>query len=128
MIHKLTDEKKLALILANPTHTVAEAMRITIQYKWNNGGGLYPTEQNRYDAVLDEVHRMLDVLMPDHENKARKIYSLVPWPVAASETPRDFGPIPTFEKFMGLGCETCGGSGLTGFIMGVRCPDCAGEG
>jgi hypothetical protein len=124
-----TDAELLELLLANPARKIAESMRVRLQYEWNNGGRPHdphaPTEEERRADVLEGVREVLGRLMPEYEEKAREIYAFVPWPVKAQvAATEDFGPVPTFEKFMGQECKTCGGTGKTGFISGLRCPDC----
>ena len=129
----ISDEQKRKLILSHRPDRVAESMKVTLQYVWNMGPpGAQArwdgsTEGERYEGVLVEVRKMVGLLMPEHEDKAREIFALVPWPVGRHDywqAKTDFGPIPTFERVFGLECPTCGGTGVAGFISGIRCRDC----
>ena len=118
---KFTNEEKRELVLKYPAQEVADSLKGAIQSRWNYGPhlGKRGTEAERYEYVLDQVREMVVLVMPEHEEKAREIFALVPWP-----TVHTFGPIPTFEKLMGRVCATCGGSGVTGFLVGRRGWDC----
>lgn len=130
---KFTNEEKRALVLKYPAQKVADSLKVALQYRWNMGPpdrscrNKTSTEEQRHETVLGQVREMVDLLMPDHEEKAREIYALVPWPVGRHDNwqaKTDFAPVPTFEKFMGQECATCGGTGVTGFLVGRRCWDC----
>lgn len=136
--HNLTDEELLVSYMqTHESQTIVKILSMMIQGWWlreTTESGVSLTEGQRYDAVINQVRTYLEALMPEHEEKARTIFAGLSWPLAKgtawigdkflSEVSSDFGPIPTFEKILGQVCPTCNGTGVAGFISGIRCPDC----
>lgn len=133
--YRPTPEEKREVILKYPAKSVAASLTGSLRWNWAQGPDVaweerrVPTDQERYDAVVAQVREVMDLVMPD-EDKAREIFALMPWPSRWRRSPQgiqteDFGPVPTFEKVMGLECATCGGTGVTGFLTGRRCFDCS---
>jgi hypothetical protein len=124
---RMEDEKKRKVLLRSSAGAVAKSLSIVMQARWERGphlGRAGTTDEHREWALasLQEIR----VLLPEHEDRAREIYGLLEWPedyrrVTGVER---FGPAPKFEKIVGMACATCGGTGVTGFISAVRCPDC----
>ena len=109
----MTKEETRKLVLAHSAQRVADAVGLALGTHFGRSG----TEDEKYGYVVGHVREAVTVLMPEHEERAREIFSLVQWPTG-------FGPVPAFERVMGIVCGTCGGTGVSGFISTLRCPDC----
>lgn len=124
-----SDKEKRQILLDIPSEKSAASWKAPLQNCWDGGsrtgtGPRYSTEQERYDAVIGKL-KDLKLLLPDREDKCREIFALIEWPTKSTRGANiDFSPIPTFEVLFGGTCRTCGGTGVSGFISGIRCPDC----
>lgn len=113
------------LLLSRPLGHILAAFKQVCQHRWDGKGPHHQalvTTEDRYQAVLDVILD-LKTLLPDGETRAREIYARISWPQASDHNLHDFVP-PKFEKLFELPCARCNGTGLTGFLIGIRCPDC----
>jgi hypothetical protein len=124
----LSPEMKRELLLKHAPEDVAKAVTGAMQCRWVYGPhlGRRGTEEEHYEFAVEAVTDVVASLMPEHEDRAREIFGLLRWPEDYRSTTgvETFGPIPRFEKLAGARCATCGGTGVTGLISGIRCPDC----
>jgi hypothetical protein len=108
------EQKRRALL----TYSGSARLRSIMWARWRNGSRPgCSTEPDRAEYVLDAMRKAVDLLMPEHEERARELFAQMRWP-------EGFPRVPSFEKIAGLPCATCGGSGVSGFLFGIRCLDC----
>lgn len=123
----LSPEMKIELLLRHTPEEVARTVTGMMQTRWAYGPhlGRAGTVEEHRELAVEVARDVVASLMPDHEDRAREIYGLLGWPTEyRHRSGGEFGPIPKFEKLAGVRCATCGGTGVAGFISGIRCPDC----
>jgi hypothetical protein len=117
----MTRAQRRSLIMRNPVSRVAETFRLPLAVRWSGTAAHGDSREERYAAVLEHVRDTLECLLPEHEDAAREILGLVPWPPGC--------PVPEYEAIFDAGpCPTCGGTGVAGFVSAWRCPTCRGAG
>lgn len=109
----LTREKRREILLKYTPRKIAESLKNPLEIRWGYGGD---------QSVLDTVQFQFGLLLPEHENFARASFAQLTWP-------KGMGSPPTWETLFGSSevCQRCSGTGVTGYLFGIRCPDCGGS-